>query len=428
MNASPRDLRTQCCIVGGGPAGMMLGLLLARAGVDVTVLEKHRDFLRDFRGDTVHPSTLEILDQIGLLDRFQKLGGRREDTISMRFADRMITLGDFSHLRAKFPYLVLIPQWDFLDLLADEAKRYPNFRLLLETEGRDLLRDGERVVGVRAFADGGPIAIRSDLVVATDGRHSDMRRAARLASHAFGAPMDVMWFRLPVADNERPQTYGVVGKGELLVMINRNDYWQSALVIPKGTASQITAQPIEQFHARLSRVAPFLGERARSIATWDQVKLLEVQVDYLKRWHMPGLLLIGDAAHAMSPVGGVGINLAIQDAVATANIVGPAHVRGEVPDDALLSKVQARRRVATHFTQAVQRVIQHNIIARALDASGPPPNAPRWLATLLSPGWVRSIAPRVFGLGFDRERLELPARTAPPPSAAATRAESTRPA
>lgn len=387
----------------------MLGLLLARAGVELVVLEKHADFLRDFRGDTVHPSTLQILDDLGLSARFAQLPQHREQELQMRIEGRTYAFGDFRGLEP-YGYLALVPQWDLLDLLADEARKHPNFHLLMRTEGRGLLRDAQgRVVGVAAAGEGGMLRIEADLVVACDGRGSALRAAAGLPVREFGAPMDVLWFRLPREAGDPAHTMGIVARGRMLVMIDRGDYWQSACVIPKGGFEALRAQGLDAFRAGLVAAAPFLGTRTAALADWDAIKLLTVQVNRLARWHLPGLLLIGDAAHAMSPVGGVGINLAVQDAVAAANLLGEA-LRGTAPvDEALLAQVQRRRMLPTRVVQAVQRVIQKRVIGAALRGEVTP-RPPAWLLFLLRFRFVRSLPARLFGLGLRRERPQLGAR------------------
>ena len=416
----PRRLRTRCCIVGGGPAGMMLGLLLARGGVEVAVLEKHADFLRDFRGDTVHPSTLEVLSQLGLLDAFERIPQRREQRIHVRFADGDLALGDFRGL-APFDYLALAPQWDVLDLLADAGRACAGFDLRMRTEAIALRRDADgRVCGVAARDDLGELQVDADLVIACDGRQSRMRAQAGLAVEAFGAPMDVLWFRLPRRPDDPDHTYGAPARGRMLVMLNRNDYWQCAYLIRKGSGEAMRGRSLQAFRDLVAPLLPFEAARMDAVAAWDAVKLLEVRVDRLRRWHRPGLLLVGDAAHAMSPIGGVGINLAIQDAVAAANLLGPALQAGGAFDDGLLPGVQRRRQWPTRVIQRVQRIAQQRIIAGLLDAAPggllPAPPALRWLARFR---WCRQLPARLFGYGIRRERVRFGGRTGPGPTAVA---------
>ena len=412
MENPVRSINTRCCIVGGGPAGMMLGLLLARAGVAVAVLEKHGDFLRDFRGDTVHPSTLEILSELGLKERFDALPQHRVEQLEGMFADGMYAIGDFRNLRP-FPYMALVPQWDLLDLLAAEAQGHDGFRLYMRHEATGLLRgpDGG-AIGVLARSPDGMVRVNADLVVGCDGRRSLMRADAGLQPRNLGAPMDVLWFRLPRRPSDPDGTYGVPGYGNFLVLLNRNDYWQVASVIAKGEAGQWRRQPIQDFRAAVAGRVGFLADRVACIASWDEVKLLEVRVDRLRQWHRPGLLLIGDAAHAMSPIGGVGINLAIQDAVAAGNILAPALLAPGLPDESVLAAVQRRRMLPTRIIQAIQVFIQRRIIAPALanparDRPVELPPATKWL---LRSAFIRSLPARIIGLGFRREHVRSPRR------------------
>lgn len=405
---APRRLQVRCCIAGGGPAGMMLGLLLARGGVDVVVLEKHADFLRDFRGDTVHPSTLDILRQIGLLDVFLRIPHRREQTIAGRFAEGTLALGDFRGLQP-FDYLALAPQWDFLDLLADAARAWPNFSLRMRSEATGLLRDDSgRVSGVRVRDPDGELEIDADLVIACDGRGSTLRDAAGLAVETFGSPMDVLWFRLPRQAGDPDQTQGVPARGRLLVMLDRNDYWQMAYVIGKGSDAVLRARPLQTFRDLVAPLLPFEPARMEALQDWNDVKTLEVRIDRLQRWAVPGLLFIGDAAHAMSPIGGVGINLAIQDAVATANLLGPMLAGGGAIDDARLARVQQRRLWPTRVIQAIQRIVQARVIASLLDATPggmlPAPGVLRFASRFLA---FRHIPARLFGYGIRRERVQF---------------------
>ncbi|PNS08953.1 FAD binding domain [Lysobacter silvestris] len=391
---------------------MMLGLLLARGGVDVVVLEKHGDFLRDFRGDTVHPSTLDILRQIGLLDAFLRIPHRREQTIAIRFADGTIDLGDFRGLQP-FDYLALAPQWDFLDLLADAARACPNFSLRMRSEATGLLHDANgRVSGVQAHDVDGELEINADLVIACDGRGSILRDAAGLAVETFGAPMDVLWFRLPRLATDPDQTQGIPARGRLLVMLDRNDYWQCAYLIAKGSDALVRAHPLQTFRDLVAPLLPFAPARMDALQGWSEVKTLEVRIDRLQRWNVPGLLFIGDAAHAMSPIGGVGINLAIQDAVATANLLGPMLAGTAAIDDTQLARVQHRRLWPTQVIQGVQRIAQARVIAPLLDntAAGGLLRAPallRFASRFLA---FRHLPARLFGYGIRRERVQFGAR------------------
>ena len=400
------SLSTTCAIVGGGPAGMMLGFLLARAGIDVVVLEKHGDFLRDFRGDTIHPSTLELMYELGLLDDFLKLPHQKAPTLTAQFGDLDVTMADFSHLPVHGRYIALIPQWDFLNFLAERAKRFAGFRLFMQAEAIDLIEQSGRVVGLRASTAGGPVEIRARLVVGCDGRHSTIRDKARLEVQNFGAPIDVLWFRISRRADDPAQLMGRFGPGHIAVMLQRGDYWQCAFVISKGSMEKVKSEGLPAFRARLAvALAPFLRDRVEEIADWDQVKLLTVLVDRLKRWHRPGLICIGDAAHAMSPVGGVGINLAVQDAVATGNILADPLRRGDVDDDDL-QRVQRRRELPTRLTQRLQLVLQNRVIKGALDSTQA--FQPPWFVRLLAKfAFLRRIPARLIGMGFRPEHVRI---------------------
>lgn len=397
--------RSQCIVVGGGPAGLMLGLLLARAGVTVTVLEKHADFLRDFRGDTIHPSTMEILHELGLLEPFLRLPHEKVPRIFGRFGDLTVPFADFSHLPVHAPFIAMMPQWDFLDFLADEARRHANFHLAMQAEATDLVEEGGRVVGVRATtADGGTREVRGDLVVAADGRHSVLRRRAGLSVRDLGAPMDVLWFRLSRQPGDSAETIGRFDPGAILVAIYRGTYWQCAYVIPKGGIDEVRAQGLAAFKARLAKsLQPLPAERVEEIGGWDDVKLLTVSVDRLDVWHKPGLLCIGDAAHAMSPIGGVGINLAVQDAVAAANLLAAPLRAGRV-ETSHLESVQKRRMWPTRVTQALQVAIQNNVIAPTLRATGFD-KSPLPVRLLIRFPLLRRLPARLVGLGVRPEHV-----------------------
>jgi 2-polyprenyl-6-methoxyphenol hydroxylase-like FAD-dependent oxidoreductase len=399
-------ITTTCAIAGGGPAGMMLGLLLARAGVDVVVLEKHADFFRDFRGDTIHPSTLEIMYELGILDAFLKRPHQDVRELTGLVGDERIVLADFSHLPTRCRFIALMPQWDFLDFLADEARRYPSFHLRMQARVTDLIMDHGRVLGLYAETPEGLLEIRADLVVGADGRHSDVRELAGLKVEDFGAPMDVLWFRLAKRADDDQQPLGRMQAGVVFVTLDRGDYWQCAYVIPKGGFDVLRSKGLEAFRAAIASLNAQFADRVDEIGSWDDVKLLTVTVDRLKRWYREGALCIGDAAHAMSPVGGVGINLAIQDAVAAANILWEALRKGEAPVD-LLAKVQARREWPTKMMQAVQLFVQKRIISNVLTMTERP--RPPFVVTLFSRfPFLRRIPARLVGMGFRPEHVHSP--------------------
>ncbi|WP_214402080.1 FAD-dependent oxidoreductase [Pseudonocardia lacus] len=362
--------RTTCLVVGGGPAGLVLGLLMARAGVETTVLEKHGDFLRDFRGDTVHASTLTLLDELGLGERFAALPQRRMESVQVQLDQGFAKLGDMRRLPGAHQHIALVPQWDFLDLIADAAASEPTFTLLRNAEVVDLLHDGGRVAGVRYRdrTDGTEHRVRASLTVACDGRGSRVREAAGLVPRAFGVPMDVWWFRLPRHADDPEGGVGRVSAGHFMVMIDRGDYWQCAYLIGKGTDQQMRAEGLPGFRDRIARLVPWVADRVTDLESFDDVKLLNVELNRLRKWYADGLLLIGDAAHAMSPVGGVGINLAVADAVATARILAPALRSGGIVGIDRLRKVQLRRWWPTALIQGFQK-LAHGVIFRVRSAT-----------------------------------------------------------
>jgi 2-polyprenyl-6-methoxyphenol hydroxylase-like FAD-dependent oxidoreductase len=399
----PQALQARCVVAGGGPAGMMLGLLLARAGIDVVVLEKHADFLRDFRGDTVHPSTLEVLHELGLLDAFLQRPHQEITQLAGNIGGSTVPIADFSHLPTHCRFIALMPQWDFLDFLSGHANRHPNFQLVMQAEVTGLIEEHGRVAGVRATTPGGPLEVHAALTIGADGRHSTVRECAGLVVDSLGAPIDVLWMRLSRRDDDPGQPLGNVDRGRMLVMIYRGDYWQCGFVIAKGGYDEIRRRGLPAFREDIAMVAPFMRDRVDELQDWDQVKLLTVAVDRLQRWYRPGLLCIGDAAHAMSPVGGVGINLAIQDAVATANLLATP-LRTGTPGSADLHRLQRRRQWPTRITQRLQVIVQDKVLGRVLADRGRL-SLPWPLRLLRRWPWLRRIPARLVGLGIRPEHV-----------------------
>ena len=349
---APRTIKTRCCIVGGGPAGMMLGYLLGRAGVDTLVLEKHADFFRDFRGDTVHPSTLQVMRELGLIDGFLKLPHQQLQKMDGKFGDTTIRIADLSRLGVNYPFIAFMPQWDFLNFLRESGKRYPSLKVLMSSDATDLIRSGDDVLGVVADTADGPLEIRADLTIACDGRHSIVRQRAGLEVDEIGAPMDVLWFRAGRRADENESLFARLDAGKMMVTFDRGDYWQCAYVIAKGQYDAVKARGLDAFRADVTDMAAVLKSGIADVKTWDDVKLLTVAINRLKRWARPGLLCIGDAAHAMSPVGGVGVNLAVQDAVAAANLLADKMQHG-CPSEDELDAVRLRREFPVKVTQTI---------------------------------------------------------------------------
>lgn len=398
-----QDHKTTCCIVGGGPAGVMLGYLLARSRVQVTVLEKHADFFRDFRGDTVHPSTLEVIYELGLLDDFLRVPHQKVTSVGGIFGDFPFRAADFSHLPTHCKFVALMPQWDFLNFFTQKAREFPEFQLRMQNEAVDLIREDAKVAGVRVQTPAGPAEIRADLVIGCDGRHSITRQAGELDVIELGVPIDVLWFRISRHASDPEQLFGNINYGRALVLIDRGDYFQAGLIIRKGSFEAIKAGGLKSFRDIVGRIAPYLGDRLEELKDWEQIKLLSVQINRLRQWYRPGLLCIGDAAHAMSPAGGVGINLAIQDAVAAANLLTNPLREGRVTESTL-ALVQHRREFPTRVTQQMQ-VFAHGLFQRVFQDTGPA-KAPWQLKTVFYIPGVQRLTGRMVGMGVRPEHIK----------------------
>ena len=401
-------LRVQCCIAGGGPAGMMLGLLLGRAGVKTVVLEKHGDFLRDFRGDTVHPSTLMIMQELGLIDDFLKLPHSKIRALSAEIGGTSVKIADFAHISAPCKFVALMPQWDFLNFLADQGRRFPALKVMLSAEVTSLTEDAGRVVGVEVRTEDGPLEIRADLVVGCDGRASTVRAASGLVVQDLGSPIDVLWFRLSKKPGDPEQVLGRLGADTMIVTIDRTDYWQCAYVIGKGGIGRVHAEGLEAFKAAVAAGARFLSDRVGELKSFDDIKLLSVSVDRLTTWSKPGLLCIGDAAHAMSPVGGVGINLAIQDAVATANLLA-AKLRAGTLQDSDLDTVRQRRLFPVKVIQGLQVAVHNRVLKPTVSGGRVRALTVPWpLKVLDAVPWLRRWPAQFLGLGVRPEHIRSP--------------------
>ncbi|WP_338633371.1 FAD-dependent oxidoreductase [Afipia carboxidovorans] len=407
LSSPVTEQHVQCCVVGGGPAGMMLGYLLGRAGIKTLVLEKHADFFRDFRGDTVHPSTLEVMDELGLLDDFLKVPHDEVRQLEAQVGTTSIRMADLTRIETRCPFIAFMPQWDFLNFIDTQGRRYPALEVRKNAEATDLLFDGDRVSGVVARTPQGDLRITADLTVACDGRHSRMREQAGMTVENIGAPMDVLWFKAGKAERAGGSVFARIQAGQMMVMLDRGDYWQCAYVIAKNGYEAVKAKGLDAFRGNIVRLAPILRESVGDVRSWDDVKLLSVRIDRLTQWARNGFLCIGDAAHAMSPVGGVGVNLAVQDAVAAANLLHDKFgASGPSLDD--LNSVQARRSFPVKVTQAVQVMVQNRLIDRAISEQDFSP--PLMMRIIGRSPWLQRLIARGVGIGVRPEHVHSPER------------------
>jgi len=413
--AAGKVMKVRCCIVGGGPAGMMLGYLLGRAGIDVVVLEKHNDFFRDFRGDTVHPSTLQVMDELGLIDGFLKLPHQQLQKLDGIIGGKPVRIADLGRLDIEYPFIAFMPQWDFLNFLRASGAKFPSLKVMMNTEVTDLIRDGDRIAGVKAKTAAGAIDIVADLTIACDGRHSRVRDCSGLPIEDIGAPMDVLWFRAGRRPNETENVSVRIEPGKMLVTFDRGDYWQCAYVIAKGQYDAVKARGLASLLGDVGRLAPILKPGLSDVKSWDDIKLLTVAINRLERWSRPGLLCIGDAAHAMSPVGGVGVNLAVQDAVATANQLAAKLAIG-CPSDDELDAVRRRREFPVKMAQRMQVVVQNNLISMALAPGNRPLRVPLLVRLITAVPWFQGITAWFVGLGVRPEHVRSPVASGGSPS------------